>query len=84
MDLADEDSITVGRTGRLSDTATAIRHHYGGNSAFDGMALIDARADAEHDSQAEYRFTATMSHEIQTPIDGVIDMPYLLCRTRFD
>jgi len=43
--------------------------------------LNDARVKAEEASQAKSRFLATMSHEMRTPLNGIVGMSDLLLHT---
>jgi signal transduction histidine kinase/ActR/RegA family two-component response regulator len=47
-------------------------------------ALRIAKSDAEVASEAKSRFLSTMSHEMRTPLNGVIGMLELLLRTPLD
>lgn len=47
-------------------------------------ALEEARTRAEAASEAKSRFLATVSHEVRTPLNGILGMADLLAATRLD
>ena len=69
--VATPDGVDVQRVGRdVTDRIASER------------ALQDERARAEAASQAKSRFLATVSHEVRTPLNGIIGMADLLTDTR--
>ena len=46
--------------------------------------LLDAKKKAEAATEAKSRFLATMTHELRTPISGVIGLTELLAETQID
>uniref|UniRef100_UPI002FD8CB26 sensor histidine kinase n=1 Tax=Phenylobacterium sp. TaxID=1871053 RepID=UPI002FD8CB26 len=44
------------------------------------LELVQARLDAEAESEAKSRFLATVSHEIRTPLNGIYGMAQALAR----
>ena len=42
------------------------------------FALVEARREAEHASQAKSRFLSRMSHELRTPLNGILGFAQLL------
>src|SRR6185369_17114343 len=48
------------------------------------VALQEARAEAESSARAKASFLAAMSHEVRTPMNGVIGMVDLILRTKLD
>jgi signal transduction histidine kinase/CheY-like chemotaxis protein len=48
------------------------------------VALQGARAEAESNAKAKANFLAAMSHEVRTPMNGVIGMVDLILQTRLD
>jgi PAS domain S-box-containing protein len=69
--VATPDGVDVQRVGRdVTDRITSER------------ALQDERARAEAANDAKSRFLATVSHEVRTPLNGIIGMADLLADTR--
>lgn len=48
------------------------------------VALQEARAEAESSTRAKASFLAAMSHEVRTPMNGVVGMVDLVLQTRLD
>ncbi|MDX2143508.1 MAG: ATP-binding protein [Rhodospirillaceae bacterium] len=48
------------------------------------VALQEARAEAESNARAKASFLAAMSHEVRTPMNGVVGMVDLILQTKLD
>jgi signal transduction histidine kinase/CheY-like chemotaxis protein/HPt (histidine-containing phosphotransfer) domain-containing protein len=48
------------------------------------VALQEARAEAESSARAKASFLAAMSHEVRTPMNGVVGMVDLILQTKLD
>ncbi len=70
-----EAGVCVGVAGTLSDVTT--RRHV-------QQDLERARVEAEHASAAKSEFLRSMSHEMRTPLNGVLGVLELLAATRLD
>ena len=70
-----EDGVFVGVTGTITDV-TARRHAQ--------QELEGARIAAERASAAKSEFLKSMSHEMRTPLNGVLGLMELLLATRLD
>ena len=73
LSLRDKDSRTASHRAIARDITSRKRAE---------SAMVQARERAEHASQAKTRFLATVSHEIRTPINGIIGMAKLLSDTK--
>ena len=67
---SDGEIVEIQRTGRDITARVATEH-----------ALKDAREQAEDASRAKSRFLAVVSHEVRTPLNGILGMTHLLYET---
>ena len=72
--------VTEDEIGAMTRSFDDMRHRISENEA----TLRQARAAAEVAAETRARFLATISHEVRTPLNGVIPVAELLLETRLD
>jgi len=69
---------------RRRDLAEAAAQRYRAQLERDLILLDKAKVDAEAGSRAKSTFLATMSHEVRTPLNGIMGMLHLLAHSELN